>query len=298
MKNFNEKTFVPDKNTDWNDISQYQKLSEQFIEKHSNKVYWTYISRYQKLSEQFIEKHSKKVNWDCISECQKLSEKFIEKHSDKVYWDCISIYQKLSEQFIEKHSNKVDWYCISKCQKLSEKFIEKYSDKVNWYCISMYQKLSEKFIEKHSDKLDWYYISRYQKLSEKFIKKYNLAIPKTCWLYKTKKEKLQYIRKHTNYEVVDNQYIIAYKSTRIDGTSVFNFQYNYQVGNTYESHCDCNVSYYNSFGLSAWTKEKALEYYNRGKLFKVKIDINDIGCFVQDNGKIRCWKLTILEEVV
>ena len=251
MKNFNEKTFVPDKNTDWNDISQYQKLSEQFIEKHSNKVYWTYISRYQKLSEQFIEKHSKKVNWDCISECQKLSEKFIEKHSDKVYWDCISIYQKLSEQFIEKHSDKVYWD----------------------------------------------YILINQKFSEKFIKKYDFTIPMTCWLYKTKKEKLKYIRNNTHYKVVNNQYIIAYKSTRIDGTSVFNFQYNYQVRKTYESHCDCNINHDNSFGLSAWTKEKALNYYNVGKLFKVKINIEDIGCFIQDDNKIRCWKLTILEEV-
>ena len=180
----------------------------------------------------------------------------------------------------------MNWYCISK-----------HSDKVNWYYISKYQKLSEKFIEKHSDKVDWTYISKYQKFSKKFIEKHNLAIPETCWLYKTKEEKLEYIRDNTNYEVIDNQYIIAYKSTKIDGSSVFNFRYNYQVGKTYESHCDCNIDNKNSFGLSAWTKEKALEYYNIGKLFKVKIDIEDIGCFVQEDGKIRCWKLTILEEV-
>ncbi|HUU86516.1 MAG TPA: hypothetical protein VMX17_02035, partial [Candidatus Glassbacteria bacterium] len=137
----------------------------------------------------------------------------------------------------------------------------------------------------------------YQKLSEKFIEKHNLTIQETCWLYKTKEEKLEYIRDNTNYEVVDNQYIVAYKSTRIDGSSVFNCQYTYKIGNTYESHCNCNIDNENSFGLSAWTKEEALEYYNRGKLFKVKIDINDIGCFVQDDGKIRCWKLTVLEEV-
>jgi len=249
---FDEKTFVPDENTNWNYISKYQKLSE----------------------------------------------KFIEKHSDKVNWYDISKYQKLSEQFIEKHSDKVDWYYISSYQKLSEKFIEKYSDKVDWNYISEYQNLSETFIEKHFDKVDWYYISIYQKLSEKFIEKHNLTIPKTCWLYKTKEEKLEYIRDNTNYEVIDNQYIIAYKSTRIDGTSVFNNQYQYKSGKTYESHCDCNINNENSFGLSAWTKEKALEYYSNGKLFKVKIDINDIGCFVQEDGKIRCWKLTILEEVV
>jgi len=294
---FDEKTFVPDENTNWNYISKYQKLSEKFIEKHSDKVNWYDISKYQKLSEQFIEKHSDKVDWYYISSYQKLSEKFIEKYSDKVDWNYISEYQNLSEKFIEKHSDKVYWNYISSYQKLSEKFIEKYSNKVDWIYISIYQKLSEKFIEKHSDKVDWYYISIYQKLSEKFIEKHNLTIPKTCWLYKTKEEKLEYIRDNTNYEVIDNQYIIAYKSTRIDGTSVFNNQYQYKSGKTYESHCDCNINNENSFGLSAWTKEKALEYYSNGKLFKVKIDINDIGCFVKNNNKIRCWKLTILEEV-
>ena len=170
--------------------------------------------------------------------------------------------------------------------------------KTNWINISICQNLSEQFIEKHSDKVDWINISTYQKLSEQFIEKYNLTIPETCWLYKTKKEKLKYIKKHTNYKVIKNQYIIAYKTTKIDGTSLFNFQYTYKIGNTYESHCDCNIDNENSFGLSAWTKEKALDYHNIGKLFKVKIDIEDIGCFVQDNNKIRCWKLTILEEVV
>jgi len=294
---FDEKTFVPDKKTNWIYISEYQKLSEKFIEKHSDKVNWNYISSYQNLSEKFIEKHSNKVDWTYISHHQKLSEKFIEKHSDKVYWTDISIHQNLSEKFIEKHSDKVEWIYISIHQKLSEQFIEKHSDKVYWDFISQYQKLSEKFIEKHSDKVYWYLISKYQKLSEKFIEKHNLTIQETCWLYKTKEEKLEYIRDNTNYEVIGNQYIIAYKSTRIDGTSLFNFQYNYQVGNIYESHCDCNIDNENSFGLSAWTKEKAIDYYSKGKLFKVKIDIEDIGCFVKNNNKIRCWKLTILEEV-
>lgn len=35
----------------WDYISVYQKLSEEFIEKFKDKVIWTYISEYQKLSE-------------------------------------------------------------------------------------------------------------------------------------------------------------------------------------------------------------------------------------------------------
>jgi hypothetical protein len=49
--------------------------------------------------------------------------------------------------------------------------------------------------------------------------------------------------------------------------------------------------------LSAWTEKKALEYYNKGCLFRVKINIEDIGCFVRDNYKIRSKKITIIEKV-
>jgi len=44
----------------------YQKLSEEFIEKYSNKLSWLGISIYQKLSEEFIKKHSDKLIMNCI----------------------------------------------------------------------------------------------------------------------------------------------------------------------------------------------------------------------------------------
>jgi len=253
-------------------------------------INWIEKSKEPGLSEEFIEKHSDKFDWYNISTRQKLSEEFIEKYSDKVYWDVISSYQKLSEKFIEKHSDKVYWINISINQKLSEQFIEKHSDEVSWYYISQYQILSEKFIEKHLDKVDWNIISQYQILSKEFIEKHKLQIPETCLIYKTKEEKIQYIKENeVPYELSeDEKYIIAYKSAREDGYSVFNFQYHYKVGKKYKSHCDCNVDIENSFGLSSWTKEKALEYYNKGKLFKVKIMIEDIGCFVHKDNKIRC----------
>ena len=40
---------------DWVEISVYQKLSESFIEKYSDKVNWYCVSVYQKLSESFID---------------------------------------------------------------------------------------------------------------------------------------------------------------------------------------------------------------------------------------------------
>ena len=43
-------------------ISYYQNLSEEFIEKHSDKLDWYYISSQQNLSEEFIRKHIDKIN--------------------------------------------------------------------------------------------------------------------------------------------------------------------------------------------------------------------------------------------
>jgi len=246
-----------------------------------------------------LKKFKNKVNWNYISSNQKLSENFIREFQNRVNWEYISIYQKLSEDFIREFKNQINWSYISKYQNLPEDFIREFENRVNWEYISKYQKLSEDFIYEFQDKINWYYIINYQKLSPEFCKEFNLKISKYNWLYKTKEWKLDWIKNNTNYEVVDDQYIIAYKSVKLNGGSIFNRQFKYEIGNIYEdSHCDCNIDESNSFGLSAWDKKGALEYYNKGKLLKVKINIEDIGCIVPNhNNKIRCWKLTILEEV-
>ena len=140
-----------------------------FVENESViKKLWDIISTFQKLSEEFIERHFKELNYYSISEYQKLSEEFIEKYSKKLSWYSISKFQHLSEEFVERHSDKVNWHFISKFQKLSDDFIERHSDNVDWYYISIYKKVSEDFIEKHSDIVNWYLILMYQNLSEKF----------------------------------------------------------------------------------------------------------------------------------
>ena len=257
---------------------------------------WNKISYTPGLSEEFIRENSDKACWICISRFQKLSEEFIRENVNKVSWVYISHYQKLSEEFIREFSDKVNWRLISYHQKISEKFIREFSDKVNWEYILRYQKLSEEFIKENSDKLTWKSIAKYQKLSQEFIQEYNLTIPETCWLYKDKEFKRQYIKENTEYEIIGDK-VIAYKSCRKDGSSVYNFQYYYEIGGEYESNADYNIDERDSFGLSAWTKEKALEYYSKGKLFKVEIDLEDIAAIVLEENKIRASKIKILEEI-
>ena len=63
-----------------------------------NGIRWHIVSIYQTLSEDFIEKHSDKVSWDKISQYQKLSEKFIKKHINKIDIDYLMQNKNLSEE--------------------------------------------------------------------------------------------------------------------------------------------------------------------------------------------------------
>src|SRR5690606_9462133 len=179
---------------------------------------------------------------------------------------------------------------------LSEEFIREHKELVDWWSISRYQKLNEEFIREHKELVNWEWISACQKLSESFIREFNLTIPENSWLYKSDQEKENYIRSNTDYEIRDGN-VIAYKTCRSDGYSKFNFQYLYEVGNEYESHADYNSDNENSFGLSAWTKEGALEYCSDGRLFEVEIPLEDLACVVHDGKKIRASKMRIVREL-
>jgi hypothetical protein len=281
---------------DFNDYKSYQEpLSEEFIEQNKDLVDWYWISAFQKLSEEFIERNKDLVNWFDISRYQKLSEEFIERNKDLVNWNLISANQKLSEEFIERNKDLVNWFAISQFQKLSEEFIQRNKDLVNWRYISAFQKLSEEFIEQNKDLVDWEYISKYQKLSEEFRLKHNLSLPKNNWLYSDKETKRKAIKDCGLYEL-DNDWVIAYKGIRSNGYSKYNFQYKYELGSTYQCHADHNLDNENSFGLSAWTEEKAREYCNE-KIVKVRVHLDHVAALVHDCHKIRCEQFEIIEEL-
>jgi hypothetical protein len=61
---------------------------------------WSKISGFQKLTESFIEKYSDKLNWDSLVRYQSLSDGFMRKHSDKLNWWAVAYFQKYSEEFL------------------------------------------------------------------------------------------------------------------------------------------------------------------------------------------------------
>ena len=238
----------------------------------------------------------KKEQWVDISKYQKLSESFIREFQDKVDWYWTSKSQKLSESFIREFQDKVDWYWVSKYQKLSEDFIREFENKAGWVYISAYQKLPESFIREFKDKVNWYWTSKSQKLSNEFIEEFKdklyLNKIKKSWHYKTTDEKKQAVIDTGLYECHD-AYFIAYKGIRSDRYSKFNFQYKYEKGGIYESWCDCTNNE-NSFGLSVWDEPNARDYCDE-LVVKVKVNYEDVGRVVHNGGKIRCFKIEVLD---
>lgn len=301
----------------WEDLSYLNSpLPEEFIEKYSEEVDWKGISIYQHLSESFIEKHADDVNWYDISSYQWLSESFIDKYSDKIKWEFAVIHQKLSEKLIEKYLGYINWYKASTYQQLSEKFIDKYSDIVDWVQISSWQKLTEDFIESHADKVNWICVSIYQQLSENFIRKHknelaldDIARHQVISLNFAKELGIADIfLKHNNClkpvsywkEAVENtelyecheDYFIAYKGLRFNRYGRKIFLYQYLPGKP----CECFSDYSDdkhSFGLSAGIKETAENYCDK-LVVRVKVYYEDVTA-VNDNGEIRCKKMTALE---
>ena len=237
-----------------------------------------------------------KSQWKEISIYQKLSESFIRDFQDKVNWFLISRYQNPSEDFIREFKDYVDWYYISGLQKLSEDFIREFKNKVDWAYISAYQKLSESFIREFKDMVNWYWTSKSQKLSENFIREFkdklDLYEIEDSWHYKTTEEKKQAVIATGLYECHED-YFIAYKGIRSDRYSNFNFQYKYEKGGTYESWCDCSNNE-SSFGLSVWDEPNAREYCDE-LVVRVKVNYEDVGRVVHDGGKIRCFKIEVLD---
>ena len=110
---------------DWLYAYKYQQLPDDLLESTGYELTkWNIIVKFQKLSEEFIEKHAKKLNWNLVWRYQKYSEKFILKHFANANWDIISytikIHSPLLKQYVKTSNN---WLYLS--EELRLKLISK-----------------------------------------------------------------------------------------------------------------------------------------------------------------------------
>lgn len=156
---------------------------------------------------------------------------------------------------------------ISKCQQLSDDFI--------WNYGKYYVYLP--------------FIARYQTVSKRFLAgfRYNLNNnsdkPVSYWKERVQGAGLYECHRH---------YFYAYKNIRSDKYSLYDFRYQYLLGETYECFSDYSDDE-DSFGFYADSASEA-EKYSRGLTIRVKIYYKDVTAVVHDGGKIRCKKLIVM----
>jgi hypothetical protein len=91
----------------WEGVSK-QQLSEKFIIKYQEKLNWKNISEYQKLSKDFISKYYHRyLNFYYLSRNVNLTEEIIEEFKNDLYWDQLSLYQNFSLDFLIKHKKTI-----------------------------------------------------------------------------------------------------------------------------------------------------------------------------------------------
>jgi hypothetical protein len=140
-----------------------------------------------------------------------------------------------------------------------------------------------------------------RKISDDFINRhFPLGVPDNLWLYKGDDQKAELMIEH--YEIQEDEegkYVIEYKATRMDYTSIFDPE-SFFYGELCKIETDCNFdssdSY--SFGFGVYNKENAIRYGTESdvgyyRLVKVKVYLKDLAYL--PSGKIRCSKLEIID---
>ena len=265
-------------NIELKDIFLKLKMSEEFIEKYSNKSNWKIISQNQVLSEEFIERHIKDIDMREIVSNQVLSEEFIERHIKDIDMISVGIHQVLSEKFIIKYENKFVWDDIEKHQVLSEEFIERHINGT-YIKICKYQTLSEEFILRNSNKISLTYLYENKNfiLTTKISKEYHKEINfNQCSKYLNMTDEVisNYINNINWHELINNK--------KIDINILRKFKSKIKIEQLY---CKMNNKKYKNIE-KLYLLERIFEE-NLNKLIPI-FDISEL-----DELKLKCDKLNI-----
>jgi hypothetical protein len=179
-------------------ITDCKELSEQFLEKHIDKIYMI-----DNVSEKFARKHLDKLNWSRIVFNKKISEKFFEdyysefkrrnlienicmsetlpesffeRHKSDMTSNMSKVYictnHNISELFFRRNPELIKWNSIFNNKNISEKFVRENIHRINWKSISNNPNMSIEFFEENINKLYWPDISYNKHIPESFFEKH------------------------------------------------------------------------------------------------------------------------------
>lgn len=228
----------------WHQIFLNVRVSMEFINtfKHKLGLYvnspdytcWSCISEFQDLSEQFIEENESKLDWSGMCRFnRKFSVEFILKYKSKIYDAKIArsmcMYQHLPEEILhEIASFHVDpWFIIEYKHVIPEYILDIILLKCDMISerVSRLHYLSEEFIDRHAGRLVWYWILCKYSLSEYVLDKHSATFTDTDWLLISCNQVLSenFISRHANSLVWTFKRTMFYRMSRM-----YTFESNHQ----------------------------------------------------------------------
>jgi hypothetical protein len=115
------------KHNHWLAISEYQTLTEEFMQKYKFCIDWHYACRTQVISEEFAEKNQNLIHLSTFFEHQYCTPSFALKHMDKIFVDMMKRNKKINHddfahiyQMIERKRENT-WKFISDDKKREER---------------------------------------------------------------------------------------------------------------------------------------------------------------------------------
>ena len=150
--------FLFDKNIiiNWNYITKKYILNDFTINKYFDKIKLENVEYFEEISEDFIEKWSEKLNWEKISLTSKYREdiEFINKWQCKINFSCLIKKNKKDKEIITKFYKNIKFDEILHYVKIDNDIIELYKNQITndeWSSIIRSIKLTPEFIKKNKE---------------------------------------------------------------------------------------------------------------------------------------------------
>ena len=256
----------------WENVVRYSQLSEPFIEECINEKYitWWDVSQYQELSEQFMDKHIDELDMWTIEDSHTFSPNFIRTHMDRV-----SIINQVRrgemdrdtleefKDYVIQHADKEDWKYISQMTEAPIYYFDIFKDHILWDITSRTNyDFTGEFLQKYGTYINWDIALKYKYFKMKFIKKYwkkyNWSWKTLCHHQHLSEDFIRKYEKFINWEELTNYCILSERLIE-DMTDHFN--------------------------KKCWTHISAKQRLTRDFVFRHLEDINLIG--LQNNYHIR-----------
>jgi len=165
----------------WKYLSIREALSEEILNKYSDKLDWKYISKYQNLTSEFIKKYFTYLEWEGqpnLHHNPSITIEIIEEYIEKIDWRELSRNLSLKLEILEKYHHKLYWKYISENFNLDvsnthiSTLIDLYQEEIDWDALSLNRHLTLEIVEKYQTKWDYILLLKNEYLELEILEKY------------------------------------------------------------------------------------------------------------------------------